>query len=282
MNPAGKALWFVESHFADELTLDDIAEIAGVSRCHLTRAFGEATGHSVMRYVRGRRLTEAARALANGAADILAVALDAGYNSHEAFTRAFGEQFGVTPEALRAQGDLNNIELLEPIKMEEKMIETLEKPRIVDSDVLLIAGPSERYNSKTSAGIPAQWQHFVPWLDTRIPGRVGGVAYGVRYNGDDDGNFDYICGVEVSGFSGLPADWSHQRIAPQKYLVFTHRGHISTIRSTWNTAWNKGLPESGYKAADAPSLERYAEDFDGATGLGGVELWIPASGSGRS
>jgi AraC family transcriptional regulator len=111
MNPVGKALWYIESHFASEITLEDIANIGGVSRYHMSRAFGIATGHSVMRYVRGRRVTEAARSLANGARDILAVALDAGYGSHEAFTRAFRDQFGLTPEMVRAQRHLDNIEL---------------------------------------------------------------------------------------------------------------------------------------------------------------------------
>ena len=64
-----------------------------------------------MRYVRGRRLTEAAKALSNGAPDILSVALDAGYGSHEAFTRAFRDEFGVTPETIRAQGHLKKINL---------------------------------------------------------------------------------------------------------------------------------------------------------------------------
>ena len=76
MNPVQKALWFVESHFSSDITLDDIATAAGASRYYLTRAFGAATGQSLMRYVRGRRLTEAARMLANGAPDILTVALD--------------------------------------------------------------------------------------------------------------------------------------------------------------------------------------------------------------
>ena len=93
MNPVGKALWFVESHFGSELALADIAQAAGVSRFHMTRAFSAATGLSVMQYMRGRRLSEAAKVLANGARDILSVALDAGYNSHEAFTRAFRDEY---------------------------------------------------------------------------------------------------------------------------------------------------------------------------------------------
>src|SRR6202051_2238086 len=98
MNPAQRALWFIESHLAEELTLDEIADVAGISRFHMVRAFAAATGFSVMRYVRARRLSEAARALANGAPDILTLALEADYGSHEAFTRAFRDHFGVTPE----------------------------------------------------------------------------------------------------------------------------------------------------------------------------------------
>src|SRR6202046_3134619 len=102
MNPAQRALWFIESHLADTLTLDEVAAIGGVSRFHMVRSFAAATGLSVMRYVRARRLSEAAKALASGAPDILTLALDADYGSHEAFTRAFRDHFGVTPEAVRA------------------------------------------------------------------------------------------------------------------------------------------------------------------------------------
>ncbi len=111
MNPAQKALWFIESHLASELTLEEISDIAGVSRFHMVRAFAAATGHSVMRYVRARRLSEAARALAAGAPDILTVALDADYGSHEAFTRAFRDHFGVTPEAVRSLARIDHIKI---------------------------------------------------------------------------------------------------------------------------------------------------------------------------
>jgi len=113
VNPVAKALWYIEGNFTREMALDDIANAAGVSRFHLTRAFGEAVAMSVMRYVRARRLSEAARSLALGAPDILTVALDAGYGSHEAFTRAFRDQFGVTPDQVRVDGRIETLRLVE-------------------------------------------------------------------------------------------------------------------------------------------------------------------------
>jgi AraC family transcriptional regulator len=277
MNPVQKALWFIESHFADDITLADIADAGGVSRYHMVRAFGAATGRSVMRYVRGRRLSEAARSLANGAPDILAVALDAGYGSHEAFTRAFRDAFGLTPEALRAARALDKLSLVEAIKMDESLYTTLEPPRFETGQPLLVAGLCERYNDATIAGVAALWQRFLPHLGT-IPGQLGRIAYGVCFNGDDDGNIDYLAGVAVADFSALPAELGRLRIPAQRYAVFSHREHVSTIRRTWKTIWSKWLPESGHTLADAPTFERYGEEFDGRTGAGGLEIWLPLKG----
>ena len=274
MNPAQKALWFIESHLAEELTLDEIAGVAGISRFYMVRAFDAATGLPVMRYVRARRLSEAARALAGGAPDILNVALDADYGSHEAFTRAFRDHFGVTPEAVRSSACLDNLRLQEPILMNSTLTDNLQPPRFETGKPMLVAGIGERYNHENGAGIPGQWQRFNQTVEN-VPGRVGQVAYGVCCNGDDAGNFDYISGVEVSDFSDLPREFSRVRIPEAKYAVFTHRDHISTIRRTINTIWNHWLPASGLKAADAPSFERYDENFDPLTGNGGLEIWIP-------
>jgi len=73
----------------------------------------------------------------------------------------------------------------------------------------------------------------------------------------------------------IPVDWSRVRIPEQKYEVFSQRDHISTIRSTRNTIWNAWLLNSEYKVADAPDVERYGEDFNPATGMGGFEIWVP-------
>jgi AraC family transcriptional regulator len=275
MNPAQKALWYIESHLGGALTLDEISAIGGVSRFHMVRAFAAATGLSVMRYVRARRLSNAARALASGAPDILSLALDADYGSHEAFTRAFRDHFGVTPESVRAGTCLDHLKLQEPILMVSTALDHLKPPRFETGPALLVAGIGERINQDNNgAGIPSQWQRFHQTIGN-VPGRIGKVAYGVCCNGDDAGNFDYIAGVEVTDFSDLPHEFQSVRIPEQRYAVFTHPDHVSTIRRTINTIWNQWLPGSGMKAADASCFERYGEKFDPATGNGGLEIWIP-------
>jgi AraC family transcriptional regulator len=67
------------------------------------------------------------------------------------------------------------------------------------------------------------------------------------------------------------------RIPEQRYAVFTHKEHISTIRRTFAAIWNHWLPASKMCVADAPNFERYEETFDPATGNGGLEIWVPVT-----
>jgi AraC family transcriptional regulator len=274
MSVVEKALWYIETHLRTETSLSDIAGSCDVSRYHLLRALGAATGVSAMSYVRGRRLTEAARQLASGADDILDVALDAGYSSHEAFTRAFRDQFGLTPEAVRAQAHTQNLNLVEPIRMNETLIVDLDRPRLENRRAFLVAGLGQRYRFETNEGIPFLWQRFVPYIGN-VPGQAGGETYGLCCNNDGKGNFDYVAGVEVSSFDDVQKELTRIRVPEQRYAVFTHRGHISTIRATVYTIWNKWLPSSGLQTADGPDFELYSADFDPRAGTGTLEIWVP-------
>jgi AraC family transcriptional regulator len=273
-SPVLRALWFIESHLTADLRLQDIAQASGLSRFQLSRTFVAVTGFPVMQYLRSRRLTEAARVLAAGAPDILAVALDWGYGSHEAFTRAFCSHFGLTPERLRARRHLDELTLTEGLIMSEAKIVELAPPREMPGRARLIAGLGERYTFETNQGIPGLWQRFVPRMP-QIPHPVGTGTYGVCCNSDSEGNFDYIAGVEVSSIDNLPRDFMHVALEPRRYAVFTHCGHISTIRDTVYSIWNHYLPRSNYKVVGAPDFERYTDAFDPHTGNGEVEIWIP-------
>jgi AraC family transcriptional regulator len=161
----------MEGRFGGDVSLDELSQAAGISRCHFAHMFARATGQPAIRYMRGRRLSEAARVLANGSPDILSVALDFGYGSHEAFTRAFRDQFGLTPESVRAQRHLDNLNLVEAIKMDDGLIKTLAPPRIEQGRLLLVAGLGGRYSSDTHQNIPALWQRLQPNLGN-VPGQV--------------------------------------------------------------------------------------------------------------
>ncbi len=278
VNPASKALWHIETRLGDELTLDDIAQAAGVSRFHMARVFEVRMGQSVMGYVRARRLSLAALALAAGAPDILAVALDAGYGSHEAFTRAFSTAFGRTPEAVREAGSVKTLDLQEAILMTHTVIDTPSPHRLKPGRAMTIGGLAAACTPETAAAIPSLWQGFVQWLPD-VPGRTGEAftTYGVAY-GQTDNSFDYMAGVEVDARADLPDGFSRVALKPLTYAVFPHTGHISGIRSTWAAIWDKWLPDSGLNALPEPVFEKYGPNFNGMTGEGGFELWVPVEG----
>ena len=280
MSAIAKTIWLLESRFGENLSLDDIAVHAGVSRSHLSRIFPLATGYSISAYVRGRRLTEAAKALAGGAPDILGVALDVGYGSHEAFTRAFREQFAITPDEPRRRRSLTSLELVEPLPMDTAETIRLADPKIETRPALRIAGLLERHEMTKAATIPVQWQKFQRYIGN-VTGAVTGAAYGVvgRMT-EDDQDFDYMCGVEVSESAELPPEFKVWMIPAGRFARITHRGHISTIRATCAAIFEDWMPSSGYQQrTDTMSfLEYYGADFNPVTGLGTVEIWVALKG----
>ncbi|MCW8275206.1 AraC family transcriptional regulator [Pseudomonas sp. PCH199] len=268
-----KALWYIEVELGSDLDLGRIARHCNMSPFALARLFALSTGWPVMRYIRARRLSQAALALRRGAPDILQVALDAGYGSHEAFTRAFSDQFGVTPKQVREQED-ENLPLVEPLRMKERKLVTLSEPRFETRAEFVVAGMGERFTFDRNEGIVGLWQAFVPYIG-RVPGQINNWNYGLCCNPAEDGSFEYIAGTEVSHVDALPPAFRHFRIPQQNHVVFRHQGHISTIHQTFFTIFNQWLPESDYELADAPEFEQYSSDFDPSQGKGYVDVWIP-------
>src|SRR6516162_192632 len=93
---------FIQQHLDEELPLDRLARVAHFSPYHFHRIFRGLVGEGVNEYVRRLRLESAALALKSSGRSIIRVALDAGYGTHEAFSRAFRQQFGLSPSQYRA------------------------------------------------------------------------------------------------------------------------------------------------------------------------------------
>jgi AraC family transcriptional regulator len=92
---------YIREHINEPLDRETLADVAGFSVPHFHRVFTAQVGESAISYVRRLRLERAARKLRMGAVDITEVALAAGYDTHAAFSKAFKQQFGLSPSEFR-------------------------------------------------------------------------------------------------------------------------------------------------------------------------------------
>jgi AraC family transcriptional regulator len=273
MSAIAKTIWLIESRVGLPVTLDDLATHAGVSRFHLSRIFPLATGYSISGYLRGRRLSLAASVLADGAPDILQVALDAGYGSHEAFTRAFREQFGLTPDEVRRRGSIDTLNLVESLSMSSPATDDLANPVIDRHPAMRMAGFREKLEMSNPNVFPALWQRFGPYLG-HIPGAVSNEAYGIVAGMDGD-LCDYMAAVELRPNAEPLPEFKTLVVPARRWARFAHRGHVSAMRSTIAAIYDYGLARAGLEQDGGMSfVEYYGLDFDGHTGMGTIEIWI--------
>jgi predicted transcriptional regulator YdeE len=151
---------------------------------------------------------------------------------------------------------------------------TLEPVRYVQGRPMLLAGIRRHHTFAGMAkGIPTQWEEFLKLGP--LPTQVGTTAYGAICGGDPKTQqMEYMCAVEVQSFDTVPKELGRMRVPAVRYAVFLHEGNVGTIQATWKQIFSTWLPNSGMRSANTPDFELYDERFDGATGDGGVEIWL--------
>lgn len=148
-------------------------------------------------------------------------------------------------------------------------------PRFADRPAILLAGLRQYHRFEAaSTWIPEQWARFNQ--GPQPVHRVGMHAFGAVCRSDAEG-FEYMCAHEVSTLEDQDANMGRMIVPAQHYAVFTHEGHISGIKQTWDDIW-RWLPASGFTGAPTPDFELYDERYDPATGRGVVEIWVPIRG----
>ena len=157
--------------------------------------------------------------------------------------------------------------------MDEQSVET-PQPRYQHGHFQLIAGLAAQYTQETSKDIPALWEKFTPHIGN-VPGQKGDETYGVCFNFDGKGGFDYVAGVEISKLDDLPETYRWVEVQPQLYAVFEHKGPLDTLPQLFQYIFDTWVPQSGHQVLDAPELERYSEDYDPKRNTGALEIWVP-------
>jgi AraC family transcriptional regulator len=94
---------YIEAHIERDMTLDELAEVACLSRFYFVRAFGEAAGLPPHRYISARRLERSKQLLSNSTLSLSEIAFACCFSSQSSFTRAFQRRTGITPGAYRGR-----------------------------------------------------------------------------------------------------------------------------------------------------------------------------------
>jgi AraC family transcriptional regulator len=271
---------WIEQHLDDALSVETIAARAGLSPYHFSRLFSAAMGRGVMAHVRGRRLVRAARRMADDPGlRLVDLALDCGFDSQEAFTRAFARLFGVAPGRFRRGFSVTPIEGQYPMTMPTSDVSVAQLPDLVAREAFIVAGPSARFDDGTKAEIPQLWSRLMGALP--LAGQAPGwTSYGVVWNVDRaEGGFDYMAGVEMLDAAVLPAGFAAKRIPAASYAVFrivlTGGAVHPQLKSAMATIWGELVPASGLVVADGPDFERYDSEFVPTRPGAVIDFYLP-------
>lgn len=101
INIVKQSIDFIEENLKETLSLEELANRFFTTKYHYSRIFKAVTGISVIDYYRKRKLSDATFELQNSQKNILEIALDYGYNSHEAFSRTYKKYMNTNPSSIR-------------------------------------------------------------------------------------------------------------------------------------------------------------------------------------
>jgi len=280
--PVARAISFIEERLDEQLDIRQVAGHIGFSEYYFHRMFQSVLGESVAEYVRKRRLSEAARKMLGGEHKLIDIAFSSGYDSQEAFTRAFKTMFGVTPGRMRKLGMIPlekkpaTMEMM--LHMEEGGLTM--QPEIVEHSEEWVIGMGDSFSENPFWQINKLWEHFSE-REKEIPNVKGEYTLGVcmpRHESlplKEGDTFVYIAGRPVSSLDEVPEGMVAVKIPKRKYARFTHKGPLTNLPHTINYIWGTWLPKSDYKHSSSPDFELYDERFDVKTLSGEVDIFVP-------
>lgn len=277
-----KAINFIEEHLLDDITMEQIAREVNSSVFHFQRTFSILTDMSITDYIRRRRLTLAAQELINTEQKVIDLAYKYGYDSPEAFTKAFRKQHNLTPsEARKKQGQLQSYNRL-VIQVSLKGAEPM-KYKIVEKEKFQVVGVKRTYNSQNGEnlqGIPQFWnemnsKNFDHQLIQLNNGSIKGTL-GVCVQNTDQGKkgfIDYWIATDHVGEVG--ENLVAMEVPASKWVVFEVHGPMpDAMQNTWKQIYSEWFPSNPYKPAGTAELEVYPEE-DVYSPDSYSEIWIP-------
>jgi AraC family transcriptional regulator len=272
-----RAVEHIASGLDGAIDLAALARIVAVSPFHFHRIFRGMVGETPLELHRRLRMERAAHALAHGDAPVTRIAFDAGYETHESFTRAFGDRYGTSPSAFResashardacarppqielaARSGLHftpagSIAVLSFQKGESKMNVTLKDMKARRVITVHHTGPYNRISEAFE-----RLGHLAG--ASGLLGREGTEMLALYYDDPEAVPADKLrsdAALTIPETAPLPNGASEARIPAGRYACAVHQGPYTGLGDAWAELLGTWVPQSGHRVADGPSFEIY-------------------------
>lgn len=249
-----RVLNYIHDNPGGDLSLDQLADVAAMSRFHWHRVFRALTGETCAQTVRRMRLHRAATALVQSRARVDEIAASVGYPNPVSFARAFAEAYGQNPSAFRRAN-----RLLPPL------------PPFRTGDYPMLPVEIRTEPARRLVGIPHQgaysaigrsFESFSALCQTR--NLWPQIAETVAVYVDSP---DTVPEAELRSFAGgtwrgedIPQGMEEHRLTGGKTAVMTYKGPYSGLAAAYHSLFGTWLPASGEEPADSPCFEIYLND----------------------
>lgn len=284
---------YIEGHLAEEIKIDELAQLASLSQFYYQRLFSRLVRKPVHEYIKLRRLARASEAILDKSKRILDIALDWGFSSHEIFTRTFKSSYGMTPDEYR-NNPLRLNHFCKPKLLLNYTLVDENVPLITDSIVIEISrcslSSSQYFTGLTVEepidqmpgggepgvdGLSTLWDQFhesKPIISGLIE---GGDELGVAYGGTKPGFYRYFGGAEAVSCESIEG-YSTWELSEGEYIVCSFEAedfeHLVTdaLYKAQKYIFEMWLPN--HKLSCKPfAIERYAKHSADTTSM---EVWV--------
>jgi len=272
---------YIEANLDADIDFEKVAQLAGCSEYHFRRMFSSLSGISLSEYIRRRRLSQAALELRYSTIKVIDVAIKYGYDSPDAFSRAFQALHGVTPTEARLDGIA--LKAIPPMTFQLIIQGGNEMDyRIVQKEAFFIVGIKKQvsllYNG-VNPEIAEMWKnlsendiHELKRLSNIEPHGLVSGSINFTENRGEGTKLDHYIGVATNTPS---TKWDTLTVSASLWAVFTVRGKFpDEVQSTWGRIYSEWLMMSEYEIGQGPEM-LWNANKDITSPNFHSEIWIP-------
>ncbi|MBK8470627.1 MAG: AraC family transcriptional regulator [Candidatus Phosphoribacter sp.] len=290
-----QVLLFCEEHLEEPLTLTELATLAGFSPHHFHRIFHHVTGEAPKEYLRRLRLERAVYRMKISPDNVLRIALDSGFRTHETFTRAFMRRFDISPSEFRAA--LKEYRACADALLGSRTFAgfTDETPLTLRFDlqqdpVTVERTPGRhllfvRHHGYENLLAPDQlflslWDELLAYAERRGIAFSPDVLIGITHDDPyvtDEPRIRFDACLQVGERVSTSSPFGYRYLPPRLCVMRRHHGGLEEIAKTFAQVGVDWVPSSGYALATAPPFEIYHCDrtAEGALRIQCSEAYVP-------